>query len=147
MSNDNEMITQAFEIAYGRTHKFHAMTVFLDNVMGELRDRFNGADSALQQAYDTLRSRLLDKEREAWMEAQMWGLGAGGEMEERVRNAVRERFLGEGMHVMWHLDPQKQIPGGWSSEAETEFRRQINEAFSRRMHGSLVSVEPGKEDP
>lgn len=75
-----------------------------------------------------LRTTLFAIELEEWRNAMMWGLVLDHNELVRLRAAVYDRFLKDGIHVA-HYFSGGVDPGMWLSADEDEFRAMCLELF------------------
>lgn len=76
-----------------------------------------------------LRHGLIDQELAEWRKLAMWGLTLDDAERDRIKAAVHDRFLRDGMHVAdWFSGGVS--PNSWLSSDESEFREMAKAAFA-----------------
>ena len=89
------------------------------------------SDAKVAEAIETVRMAVIKKELDGWRSALMWLASdeIPDDQRKEIREAVYQRFLGEGMSIMHHLEPGRGHPTRWSGEVEEQFREEIRLAF------------------
>lgn len=76
-----------------------------------------------------LRDGLIEQELSEWRKLAMWGLTLEEAERDRIKAAVHDRFMRDGMHVAdWFSGGVS--PSSWLSSDEAEFREMAKVAFS-----------------
>lgn len=76
-----------------------------------------------------LRDLLIQRELEAWRDLAMWGLTLDDAERNRVKAAVHERFLRDGMHVAKWFSGGRDT-GSWLAADDEAFRAMAREYFA-----------------
>lgn len=79
--------------------------------------------------YGNLRDFLVDSELEEWRKLSMFGLTLNDADRDRVKAAVHDRFLRDGVHVADWFNGGAQV-SAWFSEDEDAFREMARKAFA-----------------
>lgn len=76
-----------------------------------------------------LRDLVIQRELDAWRDLAMWGLTLDKDERDRIKAAVHERFLRDGMNVAkWFSNGRD--PGSWLAADDEEFRAMAREYFA-----------------
>lgn len=78
--------------------------------------------------YGNIRSALIDMELEEWRNLCMWGLTVDKDTKDRIKAAVYDRSLRDGISVSHWLNDGVE-PGTWLTADEKEFRKMAKELF------------------
>ncbi len=100
----------------------------LDEAARYVSERKSYADRAREDA-GALRDALIRLELHEWRNVAMWGLTLDDAERDRIKAAVHQRFLRDGMSVT-HWMNGGVTPSQWFSADEEEFREMARKAFS-----------------
>lgn len=78
--------------------------------------------------YGNIRSTLIDMELEEWRNLCMWGLTVDKSTKDRIKAAVYDRSLRDGISVAHWLN-DGVTPSRWLKADEDEFRKMAKELF------------------
>lgn len=93
-------------------------------------DRFHGTID-----YGDIRDRLVHQELDEWRNLAMWGLTLNDKERDRIKAAVHDRFLRDGMHVAQWFNGGNAV-GSWLVAEEVEFRAMAKLAFAPKQTGN-----------
>ncbi len=103
-------------------------------VRGAIQCIYTERGNAQQSTVDA--GSLLDilhrMELDEWRNLAMWGLTLDDAERDRIKAAVHERFLRDGMDVRRWLTPDGRSAQAWCNANEAEFREMARAAFSPR---------------
>lgn len=117
------LMEDAKRIAMEDVAYYEATRRFLYTLSSRLR-RY-GNETPASRAANELALMLWEPECDAWRRAFLMG----GMSDIKIREAAYERFLSENKAIMGNLNRQGEAPSSWSTDLETEFRKQIAVAF------------------
>lgn len=115
-------VEEAIDAAFAGVELQESRVRAFEYAVREVAGRFPGLSGALSEVRAAIYQNLLDAYRRVFM----WGL-----LEPKARLRAKElafsKFLKEDAAIMEYLDPEHKSPGGWMSEEEERFRREIEE--------------------
>ena len=80
-------------------------------------------------AADDIIRKLTTLENDEWRKLSMWALTLNGSDQDRIKAAVHQRFLRDGMSVADWINGGV-TPGWWLKSDEEEFRAMAKKAFA-----------------
>lgn len=118
---NKDLVLQTLE----RIECIHQMLDQLQNIVHFCSNRYESSNTGSE-----LHTKLIEKELNEWRNLMMWCLTLTGDEQDRVKSAVYDRFLNDGMCVSHWLSSDGKTPSRWLLADEEEFRTMAKELFA-----------------
>jgi hypothetical protein len=136
MSKKPTKINEAMANAFGRVRLYEQAFEDLMQVLNLVRtDQPDYASKAISDAGAVLSRSLHEKQNQAYKDLLLWAHLNNSPEAQKGAELACQRYLGERIAIMDHLDSMGMSPQSYLSSDKEDFRKEITEAIKEKFHG------------